>query len=168
LQLLDQANAGAAAARNHGIRAARGRYALLLDADDELLPGALACLRTLLAKTSDRGYASRRAGFGLPGWSRAPAPADAGTQACFSRVNWPKRYLLEKRVSISHGCSLFRRDLLLQRPYPRICAAVKTSRFLRTCWSAPRSPSPVNRWRASTNIRTACGIGAMVKKSALA
>ena len=42
LQILAQLNAGAAAARNHGIRAARGRYALLLDADDELLPGALA------------------------------------------------------------------------------------------------------------------------------
>ncbi|HNG88449.1 MAG TPA: glycosyltransferase family 2 protein, partial [Accumulibacter sp.] len=25
---------------------------------------------------------------------------------------------LDKRIAISHGCTLFRRDLLLQRPYP--------------------------------------------------
>jgi hypothetical protein len=35
-----------------------------------------------------------------------------------SPLQLAKRYLLEKRVSISHSCSLFRRDLLLQRPYP--------------------------------------------------
>jgi len=29
-----------------------------------------------------------------------------------------RRYLLEKSISISHCCTLFRRDLLLQRPYP--------------------------------------------------
>ncbi|MBL8376066.1 MAG: glycosyltransferase family 2 protein, partial [Candidatus Accumulibacter sp.] len=42
LRVIDQANAGAAAARNHGIRESHGPYALLLDADDELLPDALA------------------------------------------------------------------------------------------------------------------------------
>ena len=116
LQILAQLNAGAAAARNHGIRAARGRYALLLDADDELLPGALACLRTLLAKHPAAGmllgaqvsvYPDGRQRLRLP---KPVPPASARELA--------KRYLLEKRVSISHGCSLFRRDLLLQRPYP--------------------------------------------------
>jgi len=29
------------------------------------------------------------------------------------------RYLLEKRISIQHCCSMFRRDLLLDRPYPQ-------------------------------------------------
>src|SRR3546814_15043232 len=27
-------------------------------------------------------------------------------------------YLLRKKISVSHCCSLFRRDLLLERPYP--------------------------------------------------
>ncbi len=116
LRLLDQANAGAAAARNHGIRKARGRFALLLDADDELLPGALANLRTLLAEHPEAGmllgaqvsvYPDGRERLRLP----TPVPGASPRQLA-------SRYLLEKRVSISHGCSLFRRDLLLQRPYP--------------------------------------------------
>ena len=38
-------------------------------------------------------------------------------------VELAKRYLLDRRISISHGCSLFRRDLLLQRPYPECLRA---------------------------------------------
>lgn len=41
IQVLTQPNAGAAAARNTGIRAARGRYVALLDADDLWVPHKL-------------------------------------------------------------------------------------------------------------------------------
>ncbi|MCR4508392.1 glycosyltransferase [Pseudomonas sp. 32.2.56] len=116
LCVIRQDNAGAAAARNRGIREARGPYVLLLDADDELLPEALGVLRSLVQKNPQAGmflgaqvsvYADGRERL------RLPSPVPAG-----SPVQLARRYLLEKRISISHCCSLFRRSLLLERPYP--------------------------------------------------
>lgn len=116
LRLFHQANAGAAAARNNGIRRARGRYALLLDADDELMPEALAELRAVVAQHPGAGMVLGAQISVYPDGServRMPTAVPAA-----SALQLAKRYLLEKRVSISHSCSLFRRDLLLQRPYP--------------------------------------------------
>ena len=116
IQAINQENAGAAAARNRGIQAAHGRYALLLDADDELLPDALKHLRELIGKRPDAGMFLGAQVSVFPDGKeriRPPTPVLAG-----SPRELTYRYLLQKRIAISHGCSLFRRDLLLQRPYP--------------------------------------------------
>ncbi len=116
LHAIHQANAGAAAARNHGIREAHGHYVLLLDADDELLPNALSTLRSVVKKKPDVGMVlGAQLSVSSDGRERLrlASPVPAASPQELTRL-----YLLQKRISITHCCSLFRRDLLLQRPYP--------------------------------------------------
>ncbi len=116
LRVIRQANAGPGAARNRGLRAARGTYALLLDADDELLPDALGILRTLASEHPDAAmFLGAQISVMADGRERLRLPKAVPHAAA---VTLAKRYLLQKRITISHGCSLFRRDLLLRRPYP--------------------------------------------------
>lgn len=116
LRVIHQANAGAAAARNRGIGLARGSHVLLLDADDELLPNALATLRKLVAAHPQAGmFLGAQLSVYVDGRERLRLPSPVPVA---SPVQLARRYLLQKRLSVSHGCSLFRRDLLLQRPYP--------------------------------------------------
>lgn len=57
VQLVQQANAGVAAARNHGFRLAQGKYLTFLDADDLFLPEKLARDVTLLEAEPAPGVA---------------------------------------------------------------------------------------------------------------
>jgi glycosyltransferase involved in cell wall biosynthesis len=116
LHIVEKSNGGAASARNCGIRFAHGRYALMLDADDELLPNALAILREVILAAPAVGMVLGAYFSVYPDGRerlRAPTPVPK-----LSVGELAKQYLLEKRISISHCCSLFRRDLLLQRLYP--------------------------------------------------
>jgi len=55
---LRQRNAGAPSARNHGFRESRGDFLLFLDADDRLLPEAVAHGVTALARHADWAFAA--------------------------------------------------------------------------------------------------------------
>src|SRR5205823_3796796 len=54
-RVVDQPNAGLAAARNRGIREARGRYILPLDADNRLAPGFIPSAIHILDSQSEVG-----------------------------------------------------------------------------------------------------------------
>ncbi|WP_259644997.1 glycosyltransferase family A protein [Pseudomonas cichorii] len=115
MTVVHQANAGAAAARNHGVRLARGRYALMLDADDELLPDALALLRQAVTDNPEAGLVLGGQVSVYPDGRervRQPTPVQGSADQLV------RRYLLQKKIAISHCCTLLRRDLLLERPYP--------------------------------------------------
>lgn len=117
LRVIHQVNSGAAAARNRGIRAARGQHVLLLDADDELEPGALGVLLEAQAGQPDAGmFLGGQISVQSDGRESVRRPSRISPLATATLI---RRYLLEKRIAIQHCCSMFRRDLLLACPYPQ-------------------------------------------------
>jgi len=81
IRVIHQENAGGGAARNTGIREARGRFIAFLDSDDVFLPHHLGAMRALLEGTTDiAGYArivaDRGAGRGLLKPPRAIRPGE--------------------------------------------------------------------------------------------
>jgi glycosyltransferase involved in cell wall biosynthesis len=111
-----QDNAGPAAARNHGVRLAHGRFVLPVDSDDELISGAIAVLRAMVHATP---HAQVIVGAHISVYpdgrerTRLPIPMPSMAPRAITC-----RYLLEKRISFAPSSILIARDLMLQRPYP--------------------------------------------------
>lgn len=110
-----QLNRGAAAARNHGLRLAAGRFVLFLDADDELMPGTLDAVSAHLNRHPETdlligGHISRR----TDGREKTSRP---GTFPESPRARIAA-YLIHKRIDLGHGSFVARKALLAGCPYP--------------------------------------------------
>ena len=108
-----QENAGPSAARNFGVQQASGSYILFLDADDELLPGALTEFSCALDSEPDAEVvvASTLSEFSDGREKRSPAPEVSDIPE--------QRFLdyLYKRLRLSNGAVLMARSLLLRFPF---------------------------------------------------
>lgn len=125
--VLHQMNCGASAARNAGLEAAESEYAAFLDADDVLLPGALAALTARIGNADAiQGCIVRKAPKAIPGRRVRCLPArDALRMALCD----PTRHLL------CHGW-LFRRTLLTERFDERLSMGEDGEWLLRTLQNA--------------------------------
>ena len=115
IRVFTQCNAGPAAARNRGMAAARGHYVLCLDADDALLPEAIAHLREDLDQHGPvdllfGGHTVAR----LDGSRKTliPDPLSGDPQQDF------QAFLCGKGVGPSHGAVLLSRELACRLGYP--------------------------------------------------
>lgn len=114
LRILSQQNRGQGPANNRGAAAARGRYLLFFDADDELQPGALDLFRRYLAVHGDRdlvfgGYVLVRA----DGREKTTTGASLGER----RRDFAHFVTLTGRVNIQIGAAIIDRERFLQTQF---------------------------------------------------
>ena len=103
VRCLSQGNQGTAAARNQGLRASRGRYVLFLDADDRLLPGALASGVDALQSEPECGFVYGHVRL----FGSDPAHCRCPTQLPVARDHY--RELLARNYIWTPGATMYRR-----------------------------------------------------------
>lgn len=110
-----QDNAGPAAARNQGLQLSQGRYLLFFDADDELLPDALATFRAAIREHPEAGVILAEHESVEEGGKTKRHRQKHLPDAPLERL---RAYLLEKTVTVCHGAVLLRRDVFAAYRYP--------------------------------------------------
>lgn len=112
---LRKENGGAASVRNRGIRETRGTYLIFLDADDELVPGALGLLARHIA---EHGHTRMVIGGHC-------AISDTGKRRVHLPQALPKTpverlrgYLLGKHIALSNGACAMHREVFSRGDYP--------------------------------------------------
>lgn len=115
VQSVRQENAGPAVVRNRGLVMAKGRFLVFLDADDEMVDGALGLLEAHIAAHPESrfilgGHISVHAHGRMTEHSPDPVP-----DSVLGRL---KAYLLDKRIRLSNGACAMHRDVFLKGQYP--------------------------------------------------
>lgn len=115
VQFILKENGGASSARNRGIREARGTFLIFLDADDELLPGALGELGAhIVAHPETRLVIGGHTSVLPNDKQRTQIPNDL-PDSSFERV---RSYLLDKSIVLCNGACAVHRSLFERGVYP--------------------------------------------------
>jgi len=107
-------NGGAASARNFGIRSASCQYLILLDADDRMLPGALQVFRNAVVVNENADLII--AGCDSKNSSGKVVSKPASLLGSEGEENF--KLYINKKIRISHGRFLVKKDLLMKSLYP--------------------------------------------------
>lgn len=108
-------NGGLASVRNYGIARGNGEYFVFLDADDELAPGAIAAILTFIKQHPTVSFVIGGHQSVLPNnviKNHIPKPLPV---SAYERV---KRYLIDKKISLSNGACVMHRSIFDDIKYP--------------------------------------------------
>jgi glycosyltransferase involved in cell wall biosynthesis len=123
VRLIRQPNAGLAAARNTGWRAARSEFVVFLDADDRLLPEALQI-------NVERLAAEPRAGFSYGAYIHVDATTGRRRLAEFTRATDGFPVFLRGNVIGMHASVAYRRVYLrMAYRFPVVCSPVPLAEY---------------------------------------
>lgn len=108
-------NGGLASVRNRGIREAKGQYLIFLDADDELVPGALAAVHAHLSLyPQTQMVIGGHCAVQEDGKRKEHLP----TALPDSPIERLRGYLLDKSIALSNGACVMHCDIFERGGYP--------------------------------------------------
>lgn len=114
-RVVHKRNGGASSARNVGIREALGDFLVFLDADDELIPDALATLHEhVMTHPKTRLVIGGHIAVSADGKRREHIPAGL-PELPLQRL---RAYLLGKRLALSNGACAMHREVFERGDYP--------------------------------------------------
>ncbi len=114
-RFIRKSNGGLSSVRNLGIKEGRGAFLVFLDADDELLPGALQKIDGHLAQyPQSRFVIGGHIAQTTDGRQRKHLPSVL-PESPLARV---RSYLLDKKIAISNGACVMHREIFARVSYP--------------------------------------------------